>query len=54
MISVAEGWQAGPAEVDKGARWEPAELGEVIPEPVGKARLTRGRTETGWSQASAP
>ncbi len=36
-ISVAEGWIAGP-EVDKGARWEPAELGSVIPELVASAR----------------
>jgi NAD(P)-dependent dehydrogenase (short-subunit alcohol dehydrogenase family) len=37
MVSVAEGWIAGPAE-DKGARWEPGELGEVIPRLVGQAR----------------
>ncbi|MEV6868802.1 SDR family oxidoreductase [Streptosporangium subroseum] len=36
VISVAEGWQAGP-EVDKGSRWDPAELGQVIPDLVGKA-----------------
>jgi NAD(P)-dependent dehydrogenase (short-subunit alcohol dehydrogenase family) len=36
MISVAEGWRAGPG-VDKGARWEPAELGEIIPDLVAKA-----------------
>ena len=35
-ISVAEGWHAGPA-VDKEARWEPAELGAVIPGLVAKA-----------------
>jgi NAD(P)-dependent dehydrogenase (short-subunit alcohol dehydrogenase family) len=35
-ISVAEGWVAGPA-VDKGARWDPAELTEVIPDLVAKA-----------------
>ena len=29
-ISIAERWHAGPA-VDKGARWDPAELGDVIP-----------------------
>ncbi|MDA0634608.1 SDR family oxidoreductase [Nonomuraea sp. MCN248] len=43
-ISVAEGWHAGPG-VDKGARWDPAELGEVIPALVGKAApnaLTNG------------
>ncbi|MFF5205603.1 SDR family oxidoreductase [Streptosporangium sp. NPDC000396] len=35
-ISVAEGWHAGPG-VDKGARWDPAELGKVIPDLVGRA-----------------
>jgi NAD(P)-dependent dehydrogenase (short-subunit alcohol dehydrogenase family) len=45
-ISVAEGWRAGPG-VDKGARWEPAELGAVIPGLVEKAApnvLPDGRT----------
>ena len=28
-IAVAEGWRRG-AGVDKGARWDPAELGEVV------------------------
>ena len=28
-LSVADGWRTGP-EVDKGARWEPAELGPVV------------------------
>jgi NAD(P)-dependent dehydrogenase (short-subunit alcohol dehydrogenase family) len=41
-ITVADGWRRGPS-VDKGARWEPAELGPVVtgllartpaPEPV--------------------
>jgi NAD(P)-dependent dehydrogenase (short-subunit alcohol dehydrogenase family) len=44
-ISVAEGWHAGP-EVDKGSRWDPAELGAVIPALVEKAApnaLTNGR-----------
>ncbi|GAA5067680.1 NAD(P)-dependent dehydrogenase (short-subunit alcohol dehydrogenase family) [Thermocatellispora tengchongensis] len=36
MISVAEGWHAGPG-ADKGARWDPAELGAVIPGLVEKA-----------------
>ena len=35
-ISVAEGWAPGPA-VDKGDRWDPAELGSVIPDLVAKA-----------------
>jgi NAD(P)-dependent dehydrogenase (short-subunit alcohol dehydrogenase family) len=47
-VSVAEGWVAGPAE-DKGARWEPGELGEVIPRLVAAARSnsdTSGATPT--------
>lgn len=35
-VSVAEGWHAGPG-TDKGSRWEPAELGTVIPDLVAKA-----------------
>jgi NAD(P)-dependent dehydrogenase (short-subunit alcohol dehydrogenase family) len=35
-ISVAEGWVAGPGE-DKKDRWEPSELGKVIPDMVAKA-----------------
>jgi NAD(P)-dependent dehydrogenase (short-subunit alcohol dehydrogenase family) len=35
-INVAEGWVAGPG-VDKGDRWEPAELGDVIPKLVADA-----------------
>ncbi|MFI0352260.1 SDR family oxidoreductase [Actinomadura sp. 9N407] len=37
MISVAEGWRAGPM-VDKGARWAPHELDEVVPALLEKAR----------------
>ncbi|MDQ1447543.1 MAG: hypothetical protein QOC79_514 [Actinomycetota bacterium] len=29
LISVADGWQHGPG-LDKGARWEPAEVGAVV------------------------
>jgi hypothetical protein len=29
VISVADGWQHGPRE-DKGARWDPAEIGPVV------------------------
>jgi NAD(P)-dependent dehydrogenase (short-subunit alcohol dehydrogenase family) len=36
-ISVAEGWIAGPG-VDRDARWEPEELGEVIPSLLAQAR----------------
>jgi NAD(P)-dependent dehydrogenase (short-subunit alcohol dehydrogenase family) len=35
-LSVAEGWVAGPG-ADKEGRWDPAELGAVIPELVAKA-----------------
>ncbi|MEV0383093.1 SDR family oxidoreductase [Nonomuraea sp. NPDC050643] len=45
VISVAEGWHAGPG-VDKGGRWDPAELGAVIPALVDKAApnaMTNGR-----------
>ena len=35
-ITVAENWRAGP-EQDKGDRWDPAELGPVIRELVGKS-----------------
>ena len=35
-ISVAEGWHAGPG-TDKGDRWDPAELGKVIPDLVADA-----------------
>jgi NAD(P)-dependent dehydrogenase (short-subunit alcohol dehydrogenase family) len=36
VISVAEGWRTGPG-VDKGARWDPAELGEIVHDLVQKA-----------------
>jgi NAD(P)-dependent dehydrogenase (short-subunit alcohol dehydrogenase family) len=35
-ISVAEGWVAGPGE-DHGARWDPNELGKVVPGLVAAA-----------------
>jgi NAD(P)-dependent dehydrogenase (short-subunit alcohol dehydrogenase family) len=35
-LSVAEGWHAGPV-TDKGARWDPAELGPVVLNLVSKA-----------------
>jgi len=37
IIRVAEGWARGP-EVDKGARWDPAELGPVVSDLLAKAR----------------
>ena len=35
-ISVADGWRKGPA-VDKGARWEPAEVGAAVRDLLAKA-----------------
>jgi NAD(P)-dependent dehydrogenase (short-subunit alcohol dehydrogenase family) len=40
-ISVAEPWHAGP-QADKEARWDPAELGAVIPDLLAKARPKPG------------
>ncbi len=36
-ISVARGWQRGPG-VDKGARWEPEELSEIVPVLLAEAQ----------------
>ena len=36
-IRVAEGWAHGP-EIDKGASWDPAELGPVVADLLAKAR----------------
>ena len=38
VIRAAEGWRHG-AEVDKGARWEPGELGPVV-----RSLLAQGRS----------
>jgi len=35
-IAVAEGWAAGPS-ADKGSRWDPEELGTVVPDLVARA-----------------
>jgi NAD(P)-dependent dehydrogenase (short-subunit alcohol dehydrogenase family) len=35
-VGVADGWQHGPT-VDKGARWDPAELGQVVDDLLTKA-----------------
>ena len=37
IIRAAEGWEHGP-EVDKGARWDPAELGPVVRGLLAEAR----------------
>jgi NAD(P)-dependent dehydrogenase (short-subunit alcohol dehydrogenase family) len=36
-IRVAEGWAHGP-QIDKGAKWDPAELGPVVADLLAKAR----------------
>jgi NAD(P)-dependent dehydrogenase (short-subunit alcohol dehydrogenase family) len=36
LISVADGWQHGPG-LDKGARWEPAEIGRAVHELLAQA-----------------
>jgi NAD(P)-dependent dehydrogenase (short-subunit alcohol dehydrogenase family) len=36
MISLADGWRDGPA-VDKGARWEPDEIGSAVHDLLAKA-----------------
>ena len=38
VISVADGWQHGP-RVDKGARWQAAELGPVVRDLIDRAPL---------------
>jgi len=37
IVRVAEGWAHGP-QIDKGARWDPAELAPVVSELLAKAR----------------
>jgi NAD(P)-dependent dehydrogenase (short-subunit alcohol dehydrogenase family) len=37
IIRVAEGWAHGP-QIDKGARWDPAELGPVVGKLLAEAR----------------
>jgi NAD(P)-dependent dehydrogenase (short-subunit alcohol dehydrogenase family) len=37
IVRVAEGWARG-AEADKGARWDPAELGPVVADLLAKSR----------------
>ena len=36
IVSVADGWRHGPQR-DKGARWEPAEIGTVVRELLAEA-----------------
>ena len=36
VITVADGWRRGPS-VDKGARWEPAEVGAAVADLLAKA-----------------
>ena len=35
-LSIADGWRPGP-EIDRGARWDPAEVGDAVRELVAKA-----------------
>jgi NAD(P)-dependent dehydrogenase (short-subunit alcohol dehydrogenase family) len=35
-VALADGWQHGPA-VDKGARWDPAELGPIVADLIAEA-----------------
>jgi NAD(P)-dependent dehydrogenase (short-subunit alcohol dehydrogenase family) len=37
LIRVAEGWAHG-SQIDKGAKWDPAELGPVVRDLLGKSR----------------
>lgn len=37
IIRVAEGWARG-ADIDKGDRWDPAELGPVVTDLLAKSR----------------
>jgi NAD(P)-dependent dehydrogenase (short-subunit alcohol dehydrogenase family) len=52
-ISVAEGWHAGPG-VDKGDRWDPAELGKVIPDLVEKAAPNAAMSGARGQQRGTP
>jgi NAD(P)-dependent dehydrogenase (short-subunit alcohol dehydrogenase family) len=36
-ISIADGWRTGP-EIDKGARWDPAEVGSAVRDLLGRAK----------------
>lgn len=38
LIRVAEGWAHGP-QIDKGAKWDPAELGSVVTDLLAKSRV---------------
>jgi len=35
-VSIADGWQHGPV-IDKGARWDPEELGPVVDDLLARA-----------------
>ena len=50
MISVADGWQHGP-RVDRGARWEPAEVGAAVRELLAKAPTARAGVRHAMSRA---
>jgi hypothetical protein len=51
-IRVAEGWGHGP-QIDKGARWDPAELGPVVSDLLSQARPRCRSTGPEFAQAAA-
>jgi hypothetical protein len=44
-IGEARGWQRGPG-VDKGARWEPEELSEIVPSSLPPSLLAQAQPDT--------
>ena len=47
-IGVADGWQHGPA-FDKGARWEPDEVGAVVRDLLARGARPRSGLRLGLS-----
>ena len=45
QVNVVEGWVNGPG-ADKGAKWEPGELAEVLPDLVRQAAPNADQTGT--------
>ena len=52
-IAVAEPWRRGPG-VDKGARWDPAELGTVVPDLVSQASGATGKPADAAKASATP
>jgi NAD(P)-dependent dehydrogenase (short-subunit alcohol dehydrogenase family) len=44
-VGVAEGWHRGPTADNKGLRWEPKQLSDVVPKLVADARPNAGMFE---------